>query len=72
MILKLSPEQEQQVRTLIPTCCNWEDGRCLKLDMPCPQQLSASRVNCIYFRSAVLPGHPELYKTIIQNNAGGN
>lgn len=37
MILKISPEQEQQVRELIPTCCNWEDGRCLKLDMPCPQ-----------------------------------
>lgn len=72
MILKLSAEQEQQVRALIPTCCNWEDGRCLKLDMPYPQQLSVSRVNFIYFRSAVLPGYPELYKTIIENNTGGN
>ena len=72
MILKLSPEQERQVQILIPACCNWVDGRCLKLDMPCPQQLSVSRINCTYFRGAVLPGHPELYESIIKNNTGGN
>lgn len=71
MIFKLTPEQEQQVKNLISTCCNWEDSSCLKLDMPCPQQLSVSRINCTYFRGAVLPGHPELYDAIIKNNQGG-
>ena len=70
MIWKLTPEQEQQVEDLIPTCCNWDNGQCLALDMPCPQQLSVSRINCTYFRGAVLPGHPELYESIIKNNGG--
>lgn len=70
MIWKLTPEQEEQVEDLIPTCCNWDSGHCLSLDMPCPQQLSVSRINCTYFRGAVLPGHPELYESIIKNNGG--
>ena len=72
MIWKLTSEQEQQVEDLLPTCCNWDDGQCLALNMPCPQQLSVSRINCTYFRGAVLPGHPELYESIIKNNTGGN
>ena len=72
MILKLSPQQEQQVQDLIPTCCNWVDGSCVKLEMPCPQQLSVSRINCTYFRGAVLPGHSELYESIMKQNQGGN
>lgn len=71
MIWKLTPEQEQLVEALIPTCCNWDNGQCLALDMPCPQQLSVSRINCMYFRGAVLPGHPELYESIMKNNQGG-
>lgn len=72
MVLKLSLEQERQVQTLIPACCNWDNGQCLALDIPCPQQLSVSRINCTYFRGAVLPGHPELYESIIKKNTGGN
>lgn len=72
MILKLSPQQEQQVQDLIPTCCNWVDGHCVKLDMSCPQQLSVSRINCTWFRRAVLPGKPELYESIMKQNQGGN
>ena len=71
MIWKLTPEQEEQVEALLSTCCNWDNGQCLALDMPCPQQLSVSRINCTYFRGAVLPGHPELYESIMKNNQGG-
>ena len=68
MIWTLSPHQEQRIRELIPACCNWEQGHCLPLDIPCLQQLSPSRVTCKYFRSAVLPAEKELYAEIIQRN----
>lgn len=70
MIWKLTPQQERQIHAQIPTCCNWVEGSCIRLDMPCPQQLCVSRINCTWFRRAVLPGHPELYKSIIKNNGG--
>ena len=70
MIWKLTPQQEKRVQAMIPTCCNWDRGKCLALDMPCPQQLSVSRINCRYFRSAVLPAEKELYNEIIRQNGG--
>lgn len=68
MIWTLSPQQERHIRELIPACCNWEQGHCLPLDMPCPQQLSPGRVSCKYFRSCVLPAEKELYAEIIRQN----
>lgn len=68
MIWTLTPRQEQRVRELIPSCCNWEQGHCLPLDMPCLQQLSVSRVSCKYFRTAVLPAETELFAEIIRLN----
>lgn len=68
MIWTLSPQQEQRIRELIPACCNWEQGHCLPLDIPCLQQLSPSRVSCKYFRTAVLPAEKELYAEIIRQN----
>lgn len=38
MIWTLSPQQEQRIRELIPACCNWEQGHCLPLDIPCLPQ----------------------------------
>ena len=68
MIWKLTPQQEEQVQAMIPTCCNWDRGKCLALDMPCPQQLSLTRINCRYFREAVLPANQRLYQAIMNNN----
>ena len=31
MIWKLTPEQEQQVEALLPTCCNWDNGPTLRI-----------------------------------------
>lgn len=72
MIWKMSPQQEIQVRRLIPRCCNWENGQCMALNMPCPQELSISRINCIHFRTSVLPAEKELYNEIIRNNGGND
>ena len=49
-------------------CCNWDEGTCLLLEMPCPQQLSLTRINCRYFREAVLPANQRLYQSIMNNN----
>ena len=42
----------------------------MALNMPCPQELSISRINCIHFRTSVLPAEKELYNEIIRNNGG--
>lgn len=68
MIWTLTPQQEQRIRALIPACCNWEQGHCLPLGMPCPQQLSVSRVACKHFRNCVLPAERELYAEVIRQN----
>ena len=68
MIWTLSPQQEQRIQGLIPAGCNGEPGHCLPLDMACPQQISASRISCKYFRTAVLPAEKELYAEIIRQN----
>ena len=61
MPLIIKPSQAEQVRKLVSRCCNWDEGICLLLEMPCPQQLSLTRINCRYFREAVLPANQRLY-----------
>ena len=64
----MEESQSAEVYKLLDHCCNYEDGMCLLLGMPCPQRLSLTRINCIYFREAVLPGFPKLYEEIKKNN----
>ena len=66
----MTEEQHRKVFKLLDRCCNYDNGHCLILDMPCPQQLSVSRVCCRYFRSAVLPAEKELYDEIMKQNGG--
>ena len=68
MPLIIKPSQAEQVRKLVSRCCNWDEGTCLLLEMPCPQQLSLTRINCRYFREAVLPANQRLYQSIMNNN----
>ena len=68
MPLILNPSQYERVQKMIPNCCNWDEGICLLLEMPCPQQLSLTRINCRYFREAVLPANQRLYQSIMNNN----
>ena len=68
MPLIIQPSQAEQVRKLVSRCCNWDEGICLLLEMPCPQQLSLTRINCRYFREAVLPANQRLYQEIMENN----
>ena len=68
MPLIIQPSQAEQVRKLVSRCCNWDEGICLLLEMPCPQQLSRTRINCRYFREAVLPANQRLYQSIMKNN----
>ena len=63
-MMKMNEEEAQQVQEILSHCCNWDEGNCLLLGFPCPQQLSLTRINCIYFREAVLPGFPKLYEEI--------
>ena len=68
MPLIIKRSQAEQVRKLVSRCCNWDEGICLLLEMPCPQQLSLTRINCRYFREAVLPANQRLYQSIMKNN----
>ena len=67
-MMKMNEEEATQVQEIVSHCCNWDEGNCLLLGMTCPQQLSLTRINCTYFREAVLPGFPELYEEIKKNN----
>ena len=42
-------EEAAQVQKIVSNCCNWDKGICLLLGFPCPQQLSLTRINCIFF-----------------------
>ena len=68
MPLFLKPSQIERVQKMIPNCCNWDEGMCMLLEMPCLQQLSLSLVSCKYFREAVLPANQQLYQEIINRN----
>ena len=68
MPLIIKPSQAEQVQKLVYHCCNWDEGICLLLEIPCPQQLSLTRINCRYFREAVLPANQRLYQSIMKNN----
>ena len=65
---QIPSSQYERVQKMIPNCCNWDEGICLLLEMPCPQQLSVTRINCKYFRDAVLPATQRLYQSIMKNN----
>ena len=67
-IPRMNYRQYRKARRLTHECCNYCDGNCLLLDdgydpCPCPQTLTCSLL-CRYFRSAVLPGDPELHREI--------
>ena len=68
MAIKITNAQSATVQRLLKCCCNWNEGTCLLLEMPCPQQLSLTRINCRYFREAVLPANQRLYQAIMDNN----
>ena len=69
MVLHITQPQEEIVRNLVRRqCANYWRGKCLLLEMPCPQQLSLTRINCRYFREAVLPANQRLYQSIMKNN----
>lgn len=64
-IIRMTPEQARQCKTLIKNqCCNYDNGNCILLDdgepCVCPQSISYS-LNCKWFRTAVLPNDKELY-----------
>lgn len=68
MPLIIKPSQTEQVRKMASRCCSWDEGICMLLEMPCPQQLSLSLISCKYFREAVLPANQKLYQEIINCN----
>ena len=61
-------EEAPQVQKIVSNCCNWDKGICLLLGFPCPQQLSLTRINCIFFREVELPDFPELFKEMKKHN----
>ena len=65
---RLTPKQVNNIRKTVRQCCNSREGDCLLMDddggQVCPQAIS-SRLNCRYFRSAVLPGAPKLENKIL-------
>lgn len=61
-------EEAPQVQKIVSHCCNWDEGNCLLLGFPCPQQLSLTRINCIYFQEVVLPDFPELFEEMKKHN----
>ena len=61
-------EEAPQVQKIVSNCCNWDKGICLLLGFPCPQQLSLTRINCIFFREVELPDFPELFEEMKKYN----
>lgn len=51
----MTDKQLRQARAHIAAfCANWDKGRCLILDSPCPQ-IASYTLLCNYFKEAVLP-----------------
>ena len=70
-IIRMTPEQATIVKKVIrKQCCNYDDGNCIRLDgiepCPCPQLITRSLI-CKWFRTAVLPGEPELEQELLQH-----
>ena len=67
-------QQYRAVRRLVHSCCNYQDGNCLRLDdgekYVCPQAISYSLI-CRWFRAAVLPLDGELCATLFPPPAVG-
>ena len=61
-------EEAAQVQKIVSNCCNWDKGICLLLGFPCPQQLSMTRINCIFFREVELSDFPELFEEMKKHN----
>ena len=61
-------EEAPQVQKIVSNCCNWDKGICLLLGFPCPQQLSLTRINCIFFRGVELSDFPELFEEMKKHN----
>lgn len=65
-LYRMTPEQSKRASAMIRGgCCNYIDGLCLLMDVPCPQLLTPA-VCCKVFRWAILedPAHA-LFKTEI-------
>ena len=67
-IMMKMKEEAPQVQKIVSNCCNWDKGICLLLGFPCPQQLSLTRINCIFFREVELPDFPELFEEMKKHN----
>ena len=77
MVLRITRQQERQVRYLVRRrCANYRKGNCLLLDGleegACVQLLCRSGIFCCYFQEAVLPREKELYTQILSQNQKTN
>ena len=52
-------KQYRRARKMLNECCNYENGRCIMLEMICPQAISRSLL-CKWLKEAVLPLDKEL------------
>lgn len=69
MVWKITSEQAAKIAELArSTCCNYDEGRCLRLDDTCVQLLGQYGISCKYFRDAVLPNDRALYRAIKESN----
>ena len=73
MVLRITKQQEAQIRRLVKLrCANYADGNCLLLDgleeRTCVQLLCSSGIYCRYFQNAVLPIEKDLYTQILKQN----
>ena len=73
MVLRITRQQERQVRYLVRRrCANYRKGNCLLLDgleeRACVQLLCRRGIFCRYFQKAVLPKATKLYKQILTRN----
>jgi hypothetical protein len=69
--MKMTDNQRVRVIKLLPSCCNYCDGQCLRLDDVCPQAISLTKVNCSWFRNAVLALEPVLEADLRAYNSEG-
>lgn len=73
MVLRITRQQERQVRYLVRRrCANYWDENCLLLDGleegTCVQLLCRNGIFCRYFHKAVLPSEQDLYTQILAQN----
>lgn len=65
MVERMNKQQSKQVYALVKKdCCNYDEGKCLRLDDECPQLITQSLI-CKYFKIAVLPGDQQLEAEIM-------